>query len=221
MKKILTFLLDLLYPPKCVICRRLLEKGEKEICADCLEALPNFEGAAPQVDCADDVSVTFFYENDLRESFLRYKFSGRDFYGKIYGRWMADRILEMLGRDFDFVSWVPVSRKRLRRRGYDQSELLARAIAKKLSLAVYPALQKHAERGPQSHLHDAAQRKENASGAFSLAPGADVSGKKILLIDDIVTTGATLSECCRVLKLAGAKRVSCALFASPRERWTT
>lgn len=221
MKKILTILLDLLYPPKCVICRRILARGEKEICADCLEALPNFEGAAPQVDCADDVAVTFFYENDLRESFLRYKFSGRDFYGKIYGRWMAGRVLETLGRDFDVVSWVPVSRKRLRRRGYDQSELLARAIADKLALAVYPALQKHAERGPQSHLHDAAQRKENASGAFSLAPGADVSGKKILLIDDIVTTGATLSECCRVLKLAGAKRVSCALFASPRERWTT
>ena len=214
-------LLDLLYPPKCVICRRLLQKGETDICADCLEGLPNFEGPAPQVDGADDVCVTFFYENDLRESFLRYKFSGRDFYGKIYGRWMADRILETLGRAFDFVSWVPVSRKRLHRRGYDQSEILARVIAKKLALPMYPALQKHAERGPQSHLHDAAQRLQNASGAFSMAPGASVSGKRILLIDDIVTTGATLSECCRVLKLAGAKRVSCALFASPRERWTT
>lgn len=221
MKQILTFLLDLLYPPKCVICRRILEKGETDICPDCMEALPNFEGAAPRVDCADDVVVTFFYENDLRESFLRFKFSGRDFYGKIYGRWMADRVLETLGRDFDFVSWVPVSRRRLHRRGYDQSGILARVIAQKLALPMYPALQKHAERGPQSHLHDAAQRKENASGAFSMAPGADVSGKRILLIDDIVTTGATLSECCRVLKFAGAKRVSCALFASPRERWTT
>ena len=192
MRQVLQLLLDLLYPPKCVICRRILEKGEKDICPDCLDALPNFEGAAPQVDGADDVCVTFFYENDLRESFLRYKFSGRDFYGKVYGRWMADRILETLGRAFDFVSWVPVSRKRLHRRGYDQSEILARVIAKKLALPMYPALQKHAERGPQSHLHDAAQRLQNASGAFSMAPGASVSGKRILLIDDIVTTGATL-----------------------------
>ena len=218
MKRLLSWLLDLLYPPKCVICRRLLETGEKDICPDCMESLPNFEGPAPQVEGADDVLPTFFYENELRESFLRFKFSGRDFYGEIYGRWMADRIRENLGRDFDFVSWVPVSRRRLKRRGYDQSEILARTVAKKLALPVCPALRKHAERGPQSLLHDAQARKENALGAFSLAPGADVSGKTILLIDDIVTTGATLSACCRVLKTAGAERVSCALFASPRAK---
>ena len=83
-------------------------------------------------------------------------------------------------------------------------------------LPLVPALQKHAERGPQSQLKDAAQRRSNASGAFSVLPGADVSGKTLLLIDDIVTTGATLSECCRVLKGAGAARVDCAAFASPR-----
>ena len=114
------------------------------------------------------------------------------------------------------VCWVPVSKKRRRVRGYDQSELLARVIAKKLSLPLVPALQKHAERGPQSQLKDAAQRRSNASGAFSVLPGADVSGKTLLLIDDIVTTGSTLSECCRVLKGAGAARVACAAFASPR-----
>ena len=121
-----------------------------------------------------------------------------------------------LARGFDGVCWVPVSKKRRKSRGYDQSELLARVIAKKLSLPLVPALQKHAERGPQSQLKDAAQRRSNASGAFSVLPGADVSGKTLLLIDDIVTTGATLSECCRVLKGAGAARVDCAAFASPR-----
>lgn len=76
MKRVISWLLDLLYPPKCVICRRLLAAGETEICADCLEALPNFEGPAPQVDGCDVLCVTLFYEGAVRESFLRFKFPG-------------------------------------------------------------------------------------------------------------------------------------------------
>ena len=201
----LDWLLDLLYPPKCVICRRLLARGEQDICPDCFESLPNFEGEKPQVGGADGLSVTLFYEGAVRESFLRFKFSGRDFYADVYGTWMAGRILDELGRGFDGVCWVPVSKKRRRR------------VAKELSLRMCAALQKHAERNPQSQLKDAALRQTNASGAFSVRPDADVSGKTLLLIDDIVTTGATLSECCRMLRQAGAKHIYCAAFASPRK----
>ena len=130
----LDWLLDLLYPPKCVICRRLLARGERDICPDCFESLPNFEGEKPQVGGAEGLSVTLFYEGAVRESFLRFKFSGRDFYADVYGTWMAGRILDELGRGFDGVCWVPVSKKRRRSRGYDQSELLARRVAKELSL---------------------------------------------------------------------------------------
>ena len=105
----LDWLLDLLYPPKCVICRRLLARGEQDICPDCFESLPNFEGEKPQVGSADGLSVTLFYEGAVRESFLRFKFSGRDFYADVYGTWMAGRIRDELGRGFDGVCWVPVS----------------------------------------------------------------------------------------------------------------
>ena len=114
----LDWLLDLLYPPKCVICRRLLARGEQDICPDCFESLPNFEGEKPQVGGADGLSVTLFYEGAVRESFLRFKFSGRDFYADVYGNWMAGRIRDELGRGFDGVCWVPVSKKRRRSRGY-------------------------------------------------------------------------------------------------------
>ena len=93
----LDWLLDLLYPPKCVICRRLLARGEQDICPDCFESLPNFEGEKPQVGSADGLSVTLFYEGAVRESFLRFKFSGRDFYADVYGTWMAGRIRRVLG----------------------------------------------------------------------------------------------------------------------------
>ena len=217
MMRVLDWLLDLLYPPKCVICGRLLAEDEREICPDCLESLPNFEGEKPQVDGADGLSVTLFYEGQVRESFLRFKFSGRDFYADVYGKWMAGRISDELGCCFDGVCWVPVSKKRRGARGYDQSELLARKVAAELGLPAVAAVQKHAERNPQSRLKDTALRQANASGAFSVRPGAEVSGKTLLLIDDIVTTGATLSECCRVLRQAGAEHIFCAAFASPRK----
>ena len=136
----LDWLLDLLYPPKCVICRRLLARGEQDICPDCFESLPNFEGEKPQVGGAEGLSVTLFYEGAVRESFLRFKFSGRDFYADVYGNWMAGRIRDELGRGFDGVCWVPVSKKRRKSRGYDQSELLAKRVAKDLSLPTCAAL---------------------------------------------------------------------------------
>lgn len=76
---------------------------------------------------------------------------------------MAGRILDELGCSFDGVCWVPVSKKRRKSRGYDQSELLAKRVAKDLSLPTCAALQKHAERNPQSQLKDAALRQANAS----------------------------------------------------------
>ena len=213
---VLSWLLDLLYPPKCVLCRKLLT-GKGPVCPHCMDKLPEFDGAAPSVRFTSGGAVSFFYEGQLRESFLRFKFSGRDFYADVYGNWMAGRIRDELGRGFDGVCWVPVSKKRRKSRGYDQSELLAKRVAKELSLPACAALQKHAERNPQSQLKDAALRQANASGAFSVRPDADVSGKTLLLIDDIVTTGATLSECCRILRQAGAKHIYCAAFASPRK----
>ena len=180
MKKVLDWLLDLLYPPKCVICRRLIAPGEAEICPDCLEGLPNFEGEKPEIACSDGLSVTLFYEGAVRESFLRFKFSGRDFYAGIYGKWMAGRILDDFGRDFDGVCWVPVSKKRRRERGYDQAELLARKIAQELELPVYSALQKHAERGPQSHLKDAAERLATDDATmFSQPTSSEIFSKSL------------------------------------------
>ena len=206
-------LLDLFFPPRCAFCRRT---GVHGVCADCERTLPYAKVQLCEGAGFGRCASPLLYEDAVRESLLRFKFHGAQSAAEGYGELLARCAAEELGGQFDTVTWVPVSKKRRRVRGYDQSELLARVIAKKLSLPLVPALQKHAERGPQSQLKDAAQRRSNASGAFSVLSGADVSGKTLLLIDDIVTTGATLSECCRVLKDAGAARVDCAAFASPR-----
>lgn len=209
-------ILDLLYPPKCILCRKILPNGKTHICAACLDRLPEHDGADPHVQYAEKCIVTFFYEESLRESFHRFKFGGCSFYAKQYGDWMTITIDDKLMGQFEFVSWVPVSRKRRRERGYDQTELLCRRICENLNMKPIPLLEKLRHTPPQSGIKDSSARAANVRGAFGVTGQAELTGKRILLIDDIVTTGATLSECCRVLLTAGAESVVCAALATPR-----
>lgn len=216
-RNIWTWVLDLLYPPRCLLCHRFLEPTEQPVCRRCMDALPEFEGAPIQVPGAEDCAVTFFYEGTLRESFLRFKFEGRKWYASQYGAWLAVSIRDRLCGKYDLLTWVPVSRERKRERGYDQAELLCRAVGKTLGMEPCVTLEKTVHNPAQSGLSDAAQRKENTKGVYRAISPEGVRGKRILLIDDIVTTGATLSECVRVLKEAGAARVVCAALATPRK----
>jgi competence protein ComFC len=212
-----SWLLDLFYPPRCMICHRLLRSGEREICPGCLQSLPDYDGPEPQVRFAEHCAVTFYYEGRLRESFLRYKFSGLRQYAERYGSWMAGTIRDKLAGSYELLTWVPVSAPRKRRRGYDQAELLARAVGRELGLEPVRTLRKTVDNREQSGLGGAPERAANAAGVYVPAEPQNYAGKRILLIDDIVTTGATLSECSRVLRTAGAAEVVCAALAAPRE----
>jgi len=212
-----SWLLDLFYPPRCMICHRLLRSGGREICPGCLQSLPDYDGPEPKVRFAERCAVTFYYEGRLRESFLRYKFSGQRQYAERYGTWMAGTIRDKLAGQYDALTWVPVSRPRRRRRGYDQAELLARAIGRELGLEPVRMLKKTVDNREQSGLGGAPERAANAAGVYVPFEPEKYAGKRILLIDDIVTTGATLSECSRVLRTAGAAEVVCAALAAPRE----
>ena len=215
--KLLAWLLDLLYPPKCVVCGKLLE-GSGPVCPRCLDSLPEYDGAAPQVRFTEAGAVSFYYEGDLRTSFLRFKFGGAAQYAATYGTWMAHTIEDKLAGRYDLLTWAPVSRARKRGRGYDQSELLCREIGKRLGMEPVRTLRKTRNPPAQSALPDPAQRRANVSGAYAPERPERFAGKRVLLIDDIVTTGATLSECSRTLLLAGASDVVYAAIAAPRKQ---
>ena len=118
--------------------------------------------------------------------------------------------------DFDMVTWAPLSKKRLRRRGYDQARLLAEAVAKELGLPGEGLLRKVRNTPPQSGIDTPEARRANVSGVYAAAEPNHAAGKCILLIDDIITTGATVSECARILLLSGAESVYAAALAVPR-----
>ncbi len=119
-------LLDLLFPPKCAFCAKI---GAHGVCAACERALPRMETAlregAPYGRCA----VPLKYEGVVREALLRFKFHGARGAAEGFGTLIAQCAAEELGGEFDLVTWAPVSDKRRAERGYDQSELLARAAA--------------------------------------------------------------------------------------------
>ena len=119
--------------------------------------------------------------------------------------------------EYDLITWVPVSEERLKKRGYDQAMLLAMAAALELQDVAVETLKKPADNLAQSSLNDKKARKDNVQDAY-LVPDPDlVEGKRILLIDDIITTGATLDEASRTLLEAGAKSVVAASLAQPTE----
>lgn len=213
----LSGLLDLLFPPKCAFCRRVLHRGEDGVCARCETELPHTKnGGAQDGDFFSVCIAPLFYEGRVRDAVLRFKFHEATAYAKVFGRLIADSVREELGGRYDLISWVPLSEKRLKKRGYDQSMLLAMATALELEDVAAEVLVKHADVPAQSGVGSEEKRRANISGAFHVSDPELVAGRRILLIDDIVTTGATLSECARMLRLAGAEEVLCAALARSR-----
>ena len=213
---ILQILLEFLFPPKCVLCGSLLENGEQDLCRTCRMEAPVYANRKKHIQFLDSFAAVWYYEKSVRKSLLRYKFYGARSYAQSYGRLLAMRLLNE-PVEFDVLTWVPVSRWRKFRRGYDQVELLAKAVGAELGVAPVPLLKKIHHNRPQSGISDPAKRKANVLGVYQLVDPAQVRGKRVLLLDDILTTGATASECGRVLKTAGAKEVHCAAVAAARK----
>ena len=211
-------LFDILFPPRCAFCRRLLKRGESGMCAQCEKTLPYTPQSGLQgTDFVEACAAPLYYEGPVREALLRYKFKGVTAYAGVFGRLVADCVRERLSGRYDLISWVPLSSERLRERGYDQAMLIALSAALELDDVAVETLRKVVNAAPQSGTGSAEQRRANISGAFECADSELVAGRRILLIDDIITTGATVSECARILGQAGAESVVCAAVARGRD----
>lgn len=215
-------LLDLLYPPRCPFCHRAWE--EEAVCPDCQETLAWLTGtrAERRIEhiklCA---SALDYHDQRVRQCVRRYKFSRRQGYARILGPLTAQCARDHFTESFDLISWPPLSPKKLRRRGFDQAQLLARAVAQDRGMSETALFRKSNRAGQQSLLSSHAARRANVLGAFSLLQPERVAGKRILLVDDVVTSGSTLSECARLLLTAGASGVWAVTLANaggPRKR---
>ena len=208
-------LLDLFFPPKCPFCGKVLDHAG--ICPACEKALPwTEEGAGLRelpggLQCA----APLWYEGKVREGLLRFKFQGARAAAGPLGELVARCAAERFSGAFDVVTWVPVSRRRLRSRGYDQARLLAESACRLWEVRPEQLLQKITDNPAQSGLTEEAARRANVLGVYEAAEPERIQGYRILLVDDICTTGATLAECARTLRDAGAADVMsvCAALA--------
>ena len=203
-------LLSAIFPARCALCGRIT-RGGRRVCARCQEKNPpnaQFRRLEAGSSGLEVFCVTpYVYKGQVRKAILQFKFRGKR--EKAAG--LSEALVLALPprwQTADTVCWVPLSDKRLRERGYDQSELLARKVAKEIGRPCRKLLTKIQENQVQ-HTLRREERKKNVQGVYR-ADGGQIYGKRILLIDDIVTTGSTLGECAGELYRAGAAEVHCA-----------
>lgn len=210
----LHFLLNLFFPPKCLFCRKVLGSGETDLCRKCRGHAPDFQKPKNKYSFIARWTAVWYYKDETRRSILRYKFYNHRGYAQSFGRLLAMKLQREGFEDFDILTWVPVARFRRLKRGFDQVELLAYAVGRELGVAPIKTLVKIRNTPPQSRIGSAAKRRANVLGAYKAIDPDAVKGKRILLLDDVITTGATASECARTLLSAGAKEISFAAIAT-------
>lgn len=219
-------LLVSLFPRRCAFCGEIVA-FDREWCAECAKGRP---AIAPPVclhcghskaDCTcknkkfyyDAVIAPYYYTGSAARALQNFKFRAMPFLAEDMAADMASCVQKLYGdRAFDLVTEVPVGKRKLRRRGYDQSRLLAQALARRLQLP-YAGVLKKVRNNRDQHRQKAADRRANVYGAYNTRRHAGLSGKHVLLVDDVKTTGATLDECAKMLLLGDAASVSAVVFA--------
>ena len=214
LNKITDNLLGVFFPRKCPFCGKLT--GKTLLCETCGAALPRC-GRVWQGADFGRCAAPLYYEDSVRKAILDYKFHGKLSGLDCFGRMMAETAAEQYSGEFDAITWVPVSKKRLKKRGFDQARYLTASMCVDWHVAPLETLRKVTDNPPQSGLDDAAARRANVLGVYKAVSPEQFAGKRLLLVDDVCTTGATLGECARVLKAAGAAEVLCLTLAMVRE----
>lgn len=226
---------SLLYPAACTICSASVEPGEY-LCDDCESKITRivppfcakcsepFDGAiTTEFACANCAHRKIYFEaavsayrarGIVRHVILNFKYGRQIYLRHLIARWLLAAFDDqrLHDRRFDAIVPVPLHPARERERGFNQAELLAEWLSDHLSVPLRPALERVHYTTTQTAF-DRAERMKNLRGAFRLRKKADVRSLRMLLIDDVLTTGSTLSECARVLTEAGAQSVHAATAA--------
>ena len=204
---------DLLWPRRCMFCGGRPE-GRGTVCGKCAERLPLIpaDNKRIPVEFTAGCACTLRYEGGVRDAVHRYKYDGSWHYFRHFSALMAANVAAR-GMEFDTVTYVPTTARRKKSRGYNPAELLARGLCRRLEIPPPEKLLRKCRETRQQAGLEAAARRANVLGAYKAIRDTDIAGRRILLIDDVLTTGATLAECARALLMAGAETVLCATLA--------
>lgn len=209
----------LVYPPKCYFCGKILAE-DVPVCEDCMNEILftyTYKAVKEGINFARCYSACF-YAAPLRQAFHRYKFRGCSHYSKLFGQWMTEALLTSGEAPFDCITWTPLHTFRRWRRGYDQAELLAREVSARLNLPLVRTIRKARYTAAQSGTSTAEQRRRNVKGAYQPLEGIDLRGKRVLLVDDVITTGNTLENAAAALSTLKPAEIVCLTLARTHHR---
>lgn len=209
LRKILAFF----FPERCPYCGELIE-AEDIACDKCLKILKEKQQPILRGALGFRCVCSFVYDGKVRRMLIRIKYYDRVQHIRQAAQILAKDIKSCYVEiPFDLITAVPMHRIDRMERGYNQSAVLAKELSKMLDLPYADTLEKVKRTKKQHHLkyHE---RKKNLSGAFRIKDKEIVSGRRILIVDDIVTSGYTLGTCCRTLARAKPRLICCAAIAN-------
>ncbi|MCL5268264.1 MAG: ComF family protein [Bacteroidetes bacterium] len=213
---------NFVYPPTCMTCWRDLRRGEFFICTKCWDSFERVSRTETIIqaierkflidETVDKIDAVFLFEQDprVRAAVHLLKYGGAERIADKFGLFIAKKIVDDTKLSMcDILAPVPLHPARKRERGYNQSELIAERLSNELQVRHEPDLLRRVRHTQSQTMFDAEGRKRNIAGAFSIADRflGEVKGKKILLVDDVITTGSTIKECAGVLRVNGASEV--------------
>ncbi len=211
-----------LFTQRCKYCGRVIDI-RKESCEPCENSIREITGAVcfkcgkekKKCDCHGQIlfyeklCAPYYYSGAIKTLIWRFKFRNKTDIADFLGEQMAKCVVTRYdGYDFDLITYVPTTKKDAKNRGYNQAELLAKKLSQILNVPCENALVKKYETAPQHTLPEM-KRTGNLLGVFDVAEKADIEFKRILLCDDVKTTGTTLNECAKTLLIGGAVEVFC------------
>lgn len=218
---------EFLFPPLCFVCDTMLAGEEQFVCASCLAAIrpvaatdSRYQETASRLTSEGTISrliAAYYFEagGPLQSIVHQLKYSGMTSLGMLLGRRLGERVCqELAGEEISGLIPVPLHYSKKRERGYNQSEYICKGMASMLGVPVESKLVTRRVYTRSQTTLDSVERKRNVEGAFSLRTSAraKVTDRTFLLVDDVVTTGATMQACAQVLSDAGAGRViACAV----------
>lgn len=216
-QSVLDEITNFILPNTCICCDASIDTGARFICPDCFGKLEKFEDIHPWKDeytekgtIDNSLSAFWFREGTGIQNLMHaMKYRKMKSIGKLLGSETGKQIISVNGMKFDYVIPVPLHRAKVRERTYNQSDYIAMGISEVIGAEVIRDALKRTRFTESQTRFDKVQRRENVSGAFEINTKQKdkITGKNIILADDVITTGATILECAKTLKLAGAGNI--------------
>ncbi len=217
MRAVMERLLNWLFPPKCIFCGEFLE-AEGDICPKCRESIPKPEEALCRTNMGmvERLYCALYYDGLVPNGIARFKFQQRPKLHKNFADLMMERMGWALIREqCDLVVYVPMHKHRQALRGYNQAQILAKELARQLDVPYSDCLKK-VRKSKEQHTLNRTQRRIAQKDSYACQT---LHGEKILLVDDVCTSGSTMMECARMLREAGASSViGAAICLTPNDR---